>query len=95
MPTKQTLDKYGLSLPEWQSMFNAQQGLCPICLKPMKRANVDHTHAKGWKQMQPNDRKEFVRGLVCFQCNYRLLIRGMTSDRLRRAADYLDKHTPP
>lgn len=91
MPSLVTLAKYGISAEEWQSMYDKQAGLCPICLKPMRRANVDHFHVKNWKQMQPSDRKQYVRALICFVCNYRLLMRGMTSDRLRRAADYLDK----
>ena len=91
MPSLATLKKYGLELSEWQSMYDSQGGLCPICLRPMKKANVDHFHRIGWKKLEPQERKLYVRQLVCFQCNFKLLWRGVTADRLRRAADYLDK----
>ena len=59
---------------------------CEVCGRPPKtRAlHVDHDHAT----MQ-------VRGLLCFTDNRLLLGRGITSKRLRAAADYLDRYGPP
>ena len=91
-PSKPTLRRYGLSLEEWQEMYDRQDGKCPICLKTMVRANVDHFHVKNWSKMPPEERKQYIRGLICFQDNYRLLGRGMTSERLYRAAQYLEEY---
>ena len=57
--------KFSLTLEDWYSMWNAQEGLCAICSNPMTRkhrggrcACVDHCHASGR-----------VRGLLCNKCN--------------------------
>lgn len=98
IPSKATLRKYGLSAEEWQAMWNKQNGVCPICLKPMSRAVVDHKHIKGWKKLPANGRRKFVRSLLCWICNTRILTRGVTPEKLDRAAQYLrdwEKKTPP
>ena len=48
-----------------------QGGVCAICKRvpPSLRLNIDHEHVKGWKKMPPEQRKQYVRGLLCFQCN--------------------------
>lgn len=92
MPSNATLRKYGLSAAEWQSIYDGQNGLCPICEKPLTRACVDHKHVRGWKTMPPDERKKFVRGLLCFICNFRILTRGVTVEKLERAAAYLRKY---
>ncbi|GAG19347.1 unnamed protein product, partial [marine sediment metagenome] len=37
---------YGLGFEDYQQLYKNQQGLCPICLKPLgflaKRTHVDH-----------------------------------------------------
>jgi hypothetical protein len=89
MPTKQTLNKYGLTQKDWDYLYKRQEGNCAICGNPLKRANIDHFHVKGWKKMKPQQRRKFVRGLLCFQCNYLLLNRMTTLPRLRAAVVYL------
>lgn len=54
--------KYGLSLEQYHSMFNQQQGKCKICKVSQnnisRRLVVDHCHKTGK-----------VRGLLCDLCN--------------------------
>lgn len=77
---RQLAEKYGITLSEYEGMFEDQEGVCAICQKPSDRPLVvDHCHATGR-----------VRGLLCFNCNVGL---GYYADRpecLRRAADYLE-----
>lgn len=94
MPSKATLSKYGLSADEWQAILDSQDGKCPICLRvpTTGRWVIDHEHVKGWKTKTPQERKLYVRGILCWVCNNRILTRGITAEKLRRAADYLDNY---
>lgn len=53
--------KYGITLTDYDKMFEDQSGLCAICHKPEttgKRLAVDHCHSSGK-----------IRGLLCSNCN--------------------------
>ena len=54
--------KYGITLEQWQQMFEKQQGCCAICGKHQLDLNitlgVDHNYTTGK-----------VRGLLCNRCN--------------------------
>lgn len=54
--------KYGITLEQWQQMFDRQQGCCAICGKHQSELNitlgVDHNHETGK-----------VRSLLCNRCN--------------------------
>src|SRR3972149_8874044 len=91
MPTNVTLKKYGLSLDEWQALYDKYNGACHVCYqKPSTgRLNVEHEHVKGWRKMKPEERKKYIRGLACYICNHRLLTRGVTIEKLLNAAKYL------
>jgi len=75
--------KYGITQSEYLEMFNGQNGLCAICLKPSsKKLLVDHNHMTGK-----------VRGLLCRPCNFSL---GFLRDNYLsalRAAMYLMDHS--
>lgn len=67
--------KYGLSLEEYQELFDRQGGRCAICREGPDGAgrkyghlNVDHDHDTG-----------LVRGLLCSRCNTAL---GLLRDDL-------------
>ena len=52
---------YGMSIQEWDTLFNAQNGKCAICFKSPesnKDLCVDHNHIT-----------KKVRGLLCRNCN--------------------------
>lgn len=77
-------NRYGLSLEEWNGLFEKQSGCCAICDKHQSeldcRLVVDHCHSSG-----------FVRGLLCRNCNSAI---GMLEERpeiLDKAKSYLAK----
>lgn len=75
--------KYGMTLAEYERMFEAQGGVCAICdeARPEERAlHVDHDHETG-----------VIRGLLCFRCNNALGDLREEYELFRRAADYLDR----
>lgn len=55
---------YNISSEEYDAILEAQGGRCAGCRKPpgKKRLAVDHDHRTG-----------IVRGLLCSNCNHRLL----------------------
>ena len=85
---KLLMKKYGLTEAQWLKMFKLQKGLCPICLKPIRKpgnpegkiaAAVDHDHG-------PSKR---VRGLACYVCN-RWRIGRNTLETTRRLLTYME-----
>ena len=80
--------KFGLTVEQWDRMFERQGGLCPICESPILRPGesekhhdtvVDHDHITGK-----------VRGLTHWQCNIQL-ISTHTLDTARKLVHYLEQ----
>lgn len=72
---------YGISLVEYELMYEAQNGVCAICKKPEssgKGLAVDHDHETGK-----------VRSLLCFMCNTSIGKLGEDIPRILEAAAYL------
>lgn len=78
---------YGITVEEYDELFEIQEGACAICGRtdngvnqhgPMRLA-VDHDHETGE-----------VRGLLCNRCNTALGLLDDDPERLRIAARYLD-----
>ena len=62
MPTNRYLERYGMTVDNWEALWNYQNGLCIICEKRFGKkrlACVDHDHKTG-----------NVRGLLCQNCNW-------------------------
>lgn len=78
--------RYGLSLEQYDELFNQQEGCCAICLKHQsdlgQRLAVDHDHVT-------NE----IRGLACTFCNHRVIGRHRDADMIRRLAAYLEQGT--
>lgn len=80
--------KYGLSLEDWDRMFDEQDGCCAICKKKTAKYGkdglyVDHDHTTGK-----------VRALLCPMCNKGI---GFLKDSeliIRAASEYISKHSP-
>lgn len=91
LPRDVTLKKYGLSVVDWIELYTRHNGCCHICGRSFHgiRANVDHEHVRGWKQMPPEERKLHIRGLLCYTCNKFMMMRGITSDKLFRGYQYM------
>ncbi|CAN2217255.1 Recombination endonuclease VII [Candidatus Nanopelagicaceae bacterium] len=86
---KTLLNKYGITLDEYNELFEQQQGLCALCKRPettrrnkkdegAERLAVDHCHDTG-----------LVRGLLCFKCNTAIGALGDTQEAALRAMNYL------
>ena len=75
---------YGLPGGEYGRLLTAQGGVCAICggsaLREGHSLSVDHDHETNG-----------VRGLLCSNCNQGLGLLGDSPQRLRAAADYLEK----
>ena len=83
---------YGISFEQYESMLESQGWVCKICSKPHTEAqplHVDHVHVAGWGSMSAEERRKYVRGLVCGSCNRALGLMKDRPDLLRKAADYL------
>lgn len=79
------LRKYGLSVSEYESMLEKQNGRCAICpfefgTERMAIARIDHCHKTG-----------AVRGLLCGRCNSGLGFFKDTVSRLESAIEYLKR----
>lgn len=79
------LKTYGITLQEYETLLEAQGGVCAICGKEcvtFENLAVDHDHATG-----------AVRGLLCNNCNHGI---GKFKDDpalLKAAADYVLRTT--
>lgn len=73
---------YGISMDEYNDLFEKQKGCCAICKKHQteikKRLHVDHCHTTGK-----------VRGLLCFSCNNALGQLNDDIELLKAAITYL------
>lgn len=80
---------YGITLEQWEQMFDEQKGLCAICLLPETRTlkgksyllTLGHNHETGK-----------LRKLLCHKCNAGIGFLGESPDRLRAAARYLEEN---
>ena len=86
---KTLLNKYGITLEQYEELFEKQGGVCALCKKPEtarrnkkaeggERLAVDHCHDTG-----------VVRGLLCFKCNTAIGALGDTQEAAVRAMNYL------
>lgn len=72
---------YGITLQDYNTMFDEQDGVCAICFAPpnRNRFNIDHDHSTGE-----------VRGLLCWRCNVTLGKVADDPELLRQMANYLE-----
>ncbi|WP_019059944.1 endonuclease VII domain-containing protein [Streptomyces prunicolor] len=71
---------YGVTLEQWDEMVLAQEGRCAVCSLPAELV-VDHCHTA-----------QRVRELLCGLCNSGLGLFKDDPERLRAAAEYIEKH---
>lgn len=93
-PAKATLRRYGLSFSDWFSMVQEQGWRCAVCFREPANGKlvIDHEHVPKWSKMKPDDRKKYVRGLLCSWDNWQFLRKGMTQDKALRLHNYLSKY---
>ncbi len=88
------LQRYGMTLAEYEARVAAQGGKCAICGNAEKRRDkwtgqvlslsVDHDHRTG-----------MARGVVCHNCNVAIGYFEDDPERMRRAIVYLEKYHGP
>lgn len=76
--------KYGLTLAEWEAMFDEQGRVCRIC-------RSDETTGKGW-HTDHDHQTGVVRGILCYDCNIMLGHAKDSITRLEGAVAYLLNH---
>lgn len=93
IPSAATLAKYGLDAGRFVVRLQAQGWVCSICGKVPStgRLVVDHFHVKGWKKLPPEQRRQYIRGLVCWYENHAYLGRGITVEKAREVLAYLER----
>ena len=76
--------RYGITLAEWDVLFEKQSGRCVICQRHSaeldRKLVVDHNHKTGE-----------IRGLLCADCNLALGALRDNPENFLRAVDYLSK----
>lgn len=83
------LNKYGITLDQYESLLKEQNGCCAVCGKHQTEFNtrlcVDHDH-----------KSNEIRGLLCTYCNHRIVGRYRKENALflLRAYEYLTKDYP-
>jgi hypothetical protein len=94
VPKVGTLRKYGLTSAEWLAIAARQGNVCAVCKKlpPNGRLCTDHDHVKGWKKKKPEERKRWVRGLLCYFCNHYYVGRAITPQKAKNVYRYLKAH---
>ena len=75
-----TLNKYGITLQQAQTIWDAQERSCGICCNDQARMVVDHNH-------QTNE----VRGFLCHKCNVMLGLADDIPEILLAGAEYLQR----
>lgn len=74
--------KYGITLEEYNGLFEKQQGSCACCGKHQMQLNkmlcVDHCHMTGK-----------VRGLLCHKCNSGIGMLGDCLEAVEKVYNYL------
>lgn len=86
---KYLVNKFDITIDDYEKMYSEQNGVCAICGQPeVRRYNgniinlaVDHCHETGK-----------VRGLLCSMCNLSLGGFNDSLKLLKSAINYLDKH---
>lgn len=80
------IKRYGITLEEYEAMYEKQEGKCFICRIPSEQLNrplnVDHCHITGK-----------VRKLLCGNCNSAIGLVEEDIDTINRLIDYLKWHS--
>jgi len=94
LPVRKTLNLYGLTLYEWLHLLNSQGWVCGCCKKGRGNApfNIDHHHVKRWRKLPKEERKKYVRGILCWRCNKIVVASRLTAEESTRITTYLKKY---
>lgn len=84
---------YGITEREYNKILKKQKGVCALCgFQPTTISlHVDHEHVKGYKKLDPKEKKTKVRGLLCFRCN-KFKVGRLDFEWASRITRYLGKY---
>ena len=84
---------YGITEAEYNSMLKKQKGVCALCGSPPKAVSlhVDHEHVKGYKKLSQAEKKQYVRGILCYRCN-KFKVGRLDLEWARKILEYLETH---
>jgi hypothetical protein len=91
-PTPPTLKRYGLTEDDWLELLAGQGWVCAVCLRRVVTWNTDHEHVARWKTLPPEERRRYVRGVLCIHCNYRKVPSRQDAAEAARVAAYLERY---
>lgn len=75
---------YGITLEQWDAIFESQDKKCGNPLCPRTDPGDDHK----WHLDHDHETDE-IRGIICYWCNIGIGMFGDSVDRLQGAVDYL------
>ncbi len=84
--------KFGISLEEFDVLFLQQQSKCKACKSTEHNGrnwSVDHEHIEGYADLPSNDKKKYIRGILCHPCNAGLGLFKNSIEKLESAIQYL------
>jgi hypothetical protein len=79
------LKRFGITPEQYMQMLAGQDNACAICRSP------ESGTPNGWFDVDHCHETDKVRGLLCRWCNLGIGQMGDNAERLRAAADYLDR----
>lgn len=63
---------FGITTEDYELKLRTQNYVCAACGQPNERDDVllvDHLHIEGYQYLPPEEKRKFVRGLLCHPCN--------------------------
>jgi ribosomal protein L37E len=79
---------FGITIEQYEEMFNKQKGVCIICGKP----ETQHSHPNGKVdslRVDHNHKTGKIRGLLCSKCNFGIAQFNDNINLLKKAIIYL------
>lgn len=90
--------KFKMTLEDWISLYNCQDGKCPVCTKALPKLEEMDIVSRDTKWAHRDWNTDHchktgkVRGITCRQCNMGLGSFKDSPEIMRSAADYIEKH---
>ena len=87
---------YGYTPEMWYALFETQNRCCALFDSCGSTTpgwagdwHMDHEHVDGFEEMPPEEKRKYVRGILCHHCNLMLGHAGDSPKRLQAGAKYL------
>lgn len=86
------MQRYGMTLADYDALLRKQGGKCALCdfVPGDAPLHIDHQHVEGYAELPPKEKRKYVRGLLCAGCN-RLVAAFDSMNFFERAMTYLKR----